>query len=79
MGGDIAVVAHGVNDGSGRVNAEAEFSFADIRTLNLHDVTIDVAALNRGNGTGGAKRSAVQRELEHRPFAAQPQSSGGRE
>jgi hypothetical protein len=42
--GDIAVVAHGVNDGSGRVNAAAEFSFADIRTLNLHDVTIDVAA-----------------------------------
>ena len=53
--GDIAVVAHGVNDGSGRVNAEAEFSFADIVTLNLHDVTIDVAALNRGNGTGGAE------------------------
>src|SRR4029077_2767939 len=56
--GDIAVVGHGVNDASGRVNAEAEFSFADIRTLNLHDVTIDVAALTRGNETGGAEATA---------------------
>ncbi len=34
-------VAHGINDGSGRVNAEAEFSFADIRNpWNSGDVTI---------------------------------------
>ena len=56
--GDITVAAQGINDGSGRVHAEGEFSFADIRTLNLHDVTIDVAALNRGNGTGGATADA---------------------
>ena len=56
--GDISVVAHGINDGSGRVNAKAEFSFNDIIVLNLHDVTIDVAALNRGNGTGGAEAIA---------------------
>ena len=56
--GDISLVAHGTNLGGGLVNAQGNADFTGVNTLNLHDVTIDAVALNKGNGAG-AKANAV--------------------
>ena len=56
--GDISLLAHGTNLGSGLVNAQGNADFSGVNTLKLHDVTIDAVALNKGNGAG-AKANAI--------------------
>jgi hypothetical protein len=50
--GGITIIAHGTNSGGGQVNAQGIGSFANDTTVSLQDVVIDVAALNKGNGSG---------------------------
>ena len=46
--GDISILAHGTNLGGGLVNAQGIADFTGVNTLNLHDLTIDAVALNKG-------------------------------
>ncbi len=56
--GDISILAHGTNLGGGLVNAQGNADFKGVDTLKLHDLTMDVAALNKGNGSG-ARANAI--------------------
>jgi len=56
--GDLNITANAVNLGSGKVLAKGFINTHGLATLDVHDVAIDVAALNEGNGSGGANASA---------------------
>ena len=58
--GNMSVVAHATNTGSGTVNASGAVTFRNNASIQLGDVTIDVEALNESPlGSGGARANAI--------------------
>ena len=59
VGGNISVTAHATNPGSGQVRSRGGLGVLGSGSLSAHDITIDVAALNTGHGTGDALATAL--------------------
>ena len=59
VGGKSSVTAHAINPGSGQVRSRGGLGVNGSGSLSAHDITIDVAALNTGHGTGGAQATAL--------------------
>ena len=58
VGSAMSIVAHATNEGSGHVKADGAVVFDPVALINLGPVTIDVEALNEGDGKGGANANA---------------------
>src|SRR5437773_1853287 len=82
--GAMSVTAHATNFGLGQVKADGDLSFGSASSIDLADVTIDVKALNLGDGSGGAKArdtfgatSGISLHIDSLNLQAQASSHGG--